>query len=197
MRILYFIFIALFFNACSLVSPNQTLPANKYFDITLEKNTSYKSKQTNSTIIVALPKGLTYTNEIFYKKDGIVNAYAYHFWKENPALMIKTFMEFHLQNLGIFKAVLNQDSLASSDYVLESKVDILEQNFSDEVHSKIKFGINLNLVQISTKKPLANKYFYYEKELNSNNPQLLIQKYDEIFILFADDMQKWISKNLE
>ncbi|MFG5142268.1 hypothetical protein O8I45_10620, partial [Campylobacter lari] len=124
MKFLYISLIAIFFSACSLVSPSQTLPANKYFSINLEKLEQSQNKMKNSTIIVSLPKGLSYTNEIFYKKDHVVNAYAYHFWKENPALMIKTFLEFHLQDLGVFKAVLNQDSLASADYVLESKVDI-------------------------------------------------------------------------
>ncbi|HEC1749222.1 TPA: hypothetical protein R1710_000271 [Campylobacter lari] len=197
MRYLYISLIAIFFSACSLVSPSQTLPANKYFSIDLEKLGQSQNKVKNSTIMVSLPKGLAYTNEIFYKKDHVVNAYAYHFWKENPALMIKAFLEFHLQDLGVFKAVLNQDSLASADYVLESKVDILEQDFSDEMHSKIKLGINLNLVQINTKKLIASKYFYYEKELNDNNPQILIQNYDEVFLLFAKDFRVWIDQNLE
>ncbi|EAH6868417.1 hypothetical protein [Campylobacter sp. IFREMER_LSEM_CL2194] len=197
MKFLYISLIAIFFSACSLISPNQTLPANKYFSINLEKLEQSQNKVKNSTIMVSLPKGLSYTNEIFYKKNHIVNAYVYHFWKENPALMIKTFLEFHLQDLGVFKAVLNQDSLASADYVLESKVDILEQDFSDEVHSKIKLGINLNLVQINTKKLIASKYFYYEKELNDNNPQNLIQNYDEVFLLFAKDFRVWVDQNLE
>ncbi|MCR8682967.1 ABC-type transport auxiliary lipoprotein family protein [Campylobacter sp. LMG 17559] len=196
MKFLYISLVAIFFSACSLISPSQTLPANKYFSINLEKLEQSQNKK-NATIIVSLPKGSAYTNEIFYKKDHVVNAYAYHFWKENPALMIKTFLEFHLQDLGVFKAVLNQDSLASADYVLESKVDILEQDFSDEVHSKIKLGINLNLVQINTKKLIASKYFYYEKELNDNNPQNLIQNYDEVFLLFAKDFRVWIDQNLE
>ncbi|AJC85635.1 ABC-type transport auxiliary lipoprotein family protein [Campylobacter sp. RM16704] len=197
MKILYFMLFALFFSACSLISPSQTLPANKYFDITLEKNVLHKAKQKDFTIIVALPKGLAYTNEIFYKKNNIVNSYAYHFWKENPALMIKSFLEFHLQNLGLFKAVLNQDSIAKADYVLESKIDLLEQEFSNNTHSKIKFGINLNLIHIDTKKLITSQYFYYEKLLNDNNPQVLIQAYDEMFSLFASDMQYWIIKNLE
>ncbi|MCV3440125.1 hypothetical protein L8W50_04135 [Campylobacter lari] len=196
MKFLYISLVAIFFSACSLISPSQTLPANKYFSINLEKLEQSQNKK-NATIIVSLPKGLAYTNEIFYKKDHIVNAYAYHFWKENPALMIKTFLEFHLQDLEAFKAVLNQDSLASADYVLESKVDILEQDFSDEMHSKIKLGINLNLVQINTKKLIASKYFYYEKELNDNNPQILIQNYDEVFLFFAKDFRVWVDQNLE
>ncbi|EAK0823522.1 hypothetical protein A0Z38_05545 [Campylobacter lari] len=196
MKFLYISLVAIFFSACSLISPSQTLPANKYFSINLEKLEQSQNKK-NATIIVSLPKGLSYTNEIFYKKNHVVNAYAYHFWKENPALMIKTFLEFHLQDLGVFKAVLNQDSLASADYVLESKVDILEQDFSDEVYSKIKLGINLNLVQINTKKLIASKCFYYEKELNDNNPQNLIQNYDEVFLLFAKDFRVWVDQNLE
>ncbi|HEG2606576.1 ABC-type transport auxiliary lipoprotein family protein [Campylobacter sp. W0066.1] len=196
MKFLYISLVAIFFSACSLISPSQTLPANKYFSINLEKLEQSQNKK-NATIIVSLPKGLAYTNEIFYKKDHVVNAYAYHFWKENPALMIKTFLEFHLQDLEAFEAVLNQDSLASADYVLESKVDILEQDFSDEVYSKIKLGINLNLVQINTKKLIASKYFYYEKELNDNNPQILIQNYDEVFLLFAKDFRVWVDQNLE
>ncbi|EAL5740107.1 hypothetical protein DR740_01675 [Campylobacter lari] len=196
MKFLYISLVAIFFSACSLISPSQTLPANKYFSINLEKLEQSQNKK-NVTIIVSLPKGLAYTNEIFYKKNHVVNAYAYHFWKENPALMIKTFLEFHLQDLEAFKAVLNQDSLASADYVLESKVDVLEQDFSDEMHSKIKLGINLNLVQINTKKLIASKYFYYEKELNDNNPQILIQNYDEVFLLFAKDFRVWIDQNLE
>ncbi|EHZ4885347.1 hypothetical protein K5688_000844 [Campylobacter lari] len=196
MKFLYISLIAILFSACSLISPSQTLPANKYFSINLEKLEQSQNKK-NATIIVSLPKGLAYTNEIFYKKDYAINTYAYHFWKENPALMIKSFLEFHLQDLEAFKAVLNQDSLASADYVLESKVDILEQDFSDEMHSKIKLGINLNLVQINTKKLIASKYFYYEKELNDNNPQILIQNYDEVFLLFAKDFRIWINQNLE
>ncbi|EGK8008083.1 hypothetical protein IO405_000464 [Campylobacter lari] len=196
MKFLYISLVAIFFSACSLISPSQTLPANKYFSINLEKLEQSQNKK-NATIIVSLPKGLAYTNEIFYKKDYVVDAYVYHFWKENPALMIKTFLEFHLQDLEAFKAVLNQDSLASADYVLESKVDVLEQDFSDEMHSKIKLGINLNLVQINTKKLIASKYFYYEKELNDNNPKILIQNYDEVFLLFAKDFRVWIDRNLE
>ncbi|MCV3375562.1 hypothetical protein [Campylobacter sp. IFREMER_LSEM_CL2151] len=196
MKFLYISLVAIFFSACSLISPSQTLPANKYFSINLEKLEQSQNKK-NATIIVSLPKGLAYTNEIFYKKDHVVDAYAYHFWKENPALMIKTFLEFHLQDLEAFKAVLNQDSLASADYVLESKVDVLEQDFSDEMHSKIKLGINLNLVQINPKKLIASKYFYYEKELNDNNPKILIQNYDEVFLLFAKDFRVWIDRNLE
>ncbi|OCX43040.1 hypothetical protein A7X81_07465 [Campylobacter ornithocola] len=197
MKILYISLIAIFFSACSLISPNQTLPANKYFSINLEKLEQTQNKIKNSTIMVSLPKGLAYTNEIFYKKDHVVNAYAYHFWKENPALMIKTFLEFHLQDLGVFKAVLNQDSLASADYILESKVDILEQDFSDEIHSKIKLGISLNLVQINTRKLLASRYFYYEKRLNDNDPEVLIQNYNELFLFLAKDFRAWIDQNLE
>lgn len=197
MKVFYFGFVVLFFSACSLISPSQTLPANKYFSISLNDFALPKTQHKEITIIVALPKGLAYTNEIFYKKDNVVSAYAYHFWKENPALMIKNFLEFHLQNLGIFKAVLNQDSLASADYILESKVDVLEQDFSDEVHSKIKFGINLNLIQINTKKLIASKHFYYEKTLNDNKPKLLIQNYDDIFTSFAKDFRTWVDKNLE
>ncbi|RKO64316.1 hypothetical protein CKA54_06195 [Campylobacter sp. P255] len=197
MKILYAIVVAIFFNACSLIGPSQTLPANKYFSINLEKIPQEQNYKKEKTIIVALPKGLDYSSAIFYKKDHMVNAYAYHFWKQNPALMIKDFLEFHLQDLNAFKAVLNQDSLASADYVLESKVDVLEQEFSDEMHSKIKFGISLNWVHINTKKLLASKYFYYEKKLTDNAPEVLIQNYNELFMLFAKDFRLWISQNLE
>ncbi|AJC90032.1 ABC-type transport auxiliary lipoprotein family protein [Campylobacter subantarcticus] len=197
MKFLYTSLIAIFFSACSLINPSQTLPANKYFSINLEKLEQSQNKMKNSTIIVSLPKGLAYTNEIFYKKNHVINAYAYHFWRQNPALMIKDFLEFHLQDLNAFKAVLNQDSLASADYVLESKVDVLEQEFSDEMYSKIKFGISLNWVHINTKKLLASEYFYYEKKLTDNAPEVLIQNYNELFMLFAKDFRLWISQNLE
>lgn len=70
MKFLYISLIAIFFSACSLVSPSQTLPANKYFSINLEKLEQSQNKMKNSTIIVSLPKGLSYTNEIFYKKES-------------------------------------------------------------------------------------------------------------------------------
>ncbi|MCR6590980.1 putative lipoprotein [Campylobacter insulaenigrae] len=197
MKTLYFVLIALLFSACSVVNPTQTLPSMKYFSINLQNIQINTSIYKDASIIVALPKSLDYSNNIFYKKDEIIYTYAYHFWKENPNLMIKNFLEFNLQNLKIFKAVLNQDSLAKVDFVLESKVNILEQEFLDRTHSKAKFAINLTLVNAKDKNIVASQYFYYEKKLNNTKPDLLIKAYNDIFKQFGEEFSTWMIKNLE
>ncbi|WP_291949408.1 ABC-type transport auxiliary lipoprotein family protein [Campylobacter sp.] len=197
MKNIFFVLIVLFFSACSLINPSQTLPSAKYFSIDLQNNLINTNIYKNANIIVTLPKGLDYSSSIFYKKDELTYTYAYHFWKENPNLMVKNFLEFNLQNLKIFKAVLNQDSLAKVDFILESKIDILEQEFLDQINSKAKFAINLTLVDMKDKSVIASRYFSYEKELSEANPNLLIKTYNDIFKQFSEEFSSWIIKNLE
>ncbi|WP_187153101.1 ABC-type transport auxiliary lipoprotein family protein [Campylobacter volucris] len=197
MKKIVLLFMALLFSACSVVSPSQTLPFARYFSISLDHNISTVNMQKDVTIMVALPKGLVYTNEIFYKKDGIVNTYAYHFWQDNLNLLIKNFLETSLENTKIFKAVLNQDSLAKTDFILESKVNVLEQDFINNEESIAKFGISLTLINMNDKNIVASRYFYYEKKLDESEPELLMQVYNEIFSQFNQDLNSWMGQILE
>lgn len=197
MKKIFLLFMALFFSACSVVSPSQTLPFARYFSISLEHNVTMANVQKDANIMVALPKGLVYTNEIFYKKDGIVNTYAYHFWQDSLNLLIKNFLETSLENAKIFKAILNQDSLAKADFILESKVSILEQDFINNEESIAKFGISLTLIDMNDKSVVASKYFYYEKKLDESEPELLMKAYNEIFAQFNQELNTWMGQILE
>lgn len=197
MKKIFLLFMALFFSACSVVSPNQTLPFARYFSISLEHNVTMANVQKDANIMVALPKGLVYTNEIFYKKDGIVNTYAYHFWQDSLNLLIKNFLETSLENAKIFKAILNQDSLAKADFILESKVNILEQDFINNEESIAKFGISLTLIDMNDKSIVASKYFYYKKKLDESEPELLMKAYNEIFAQFNQELNTWMGQILE
>lgn len=185
----FYIFLALFMSACSVIKPNQTLPAAKYYSIDLN-NSFYIEKKFNKNILITRPKILLNTNEIFYKKDNSLNSYAYHFWQKNPSLMIKNFIEFHAMNA--FKAVLNSDSLAIADLVLEGRIDTFVEEFFDD-KSKVKFGINLILLDFKSKQIIANKYFYYEEDVKKD----FISAYNVIFSKFGKDMFEWMEKNLE
>jgi cholesterol transport system auxiliary component len=117
------------------------------------------------------------SNRIIYRDGSFTRqAYSYHKWRANPALLVTYYLSRDLKASGLFKAVLPGDSRIAPAYLIEGTVDdFLEVDGENTWEAALAVSIVLvdeNQTDMS-QKILLQKTYHNRKPCEQKNPQSL------------------------
>jgi cholesterol transport system auxiliary component len=103
--------------------------------------TTAHSRLQTKTIQIQLPKSTKEIRgkKIWYAKNPLErNSYLYSRWSDTPNRLIARYLQNYLNYTHTYKAVIDENSLAKPDYILESNLEDFYQLFENE---KNAYGI--------------------------------------------------------
>ncbi len=193
MRYIFFVLV-IFLSSCSLKPSAKDVQIIDKFLIPIPQNIQNLDKKIDKNVKISqivAPKFLYTKNIIYTKGDGIYGSYLYSFWEESPAKQL----EFILSNSlsSVYKNVFIEPSIAKADLALESKVEVFEY-FLHEEKSKVKFKINLFLIDLRDFSVIKSKDFYIVENVKEKNPKGIVAGFKKVIKRFNEEVFIWLSK---
>lgn len=130
------------------------------------------AKPGHSTLLVVSsdPGPIYNTAEIVYSTCPYqLTHFAKNEWVTTPAQMLHPLIVQTLQDTCHFRAVLSSPSVASYDYVLNTQLITLHQQFY-KCSSVVRVGLRAQLINASTNKVIATRQFCEEQWTAQKNP---------------------------
>lgn len=161
---------AFILSACSMLSPVKSEVQNTYV-IKSVPHVSARSK-SSKTILVTTPdaSSIYNTTQMAYSTRPFQVAYfAKNQWAESPTKMMQGLMMQTLQNTHHYKAVVNQSYTGRYDYVLNSQLIELQQDFTHQP-AILRLSMRMNLINSATGQAVASKGFNVQTHLRDNSP---------------------------
>lgn len=149
-----------FVSACSVFSPVKSEPVNTYM-LTLNSAPQVKKNAHGPTLLVTTPQSSAVYNtaQMAYSTHPYAIAYySKNQWADAPAQMLQPLMVQALQKSKRFKEVLSPSDLGHFDYVLNSELLTIQQNFYGG-SSQEQIVLRAQLVSAATNQVIAMKDF--------------------------------------
>lgn len=172
MKVIYFfvLMLSLFLTGCSVFSPIKNDPPTSY--VLNSVPTVAKKSRHNVTLLVAQPE----TNSV-YNSTGMaytlqpyqVAYFAKSQWADTPGRMLHPLLVQTLQNTGYFKAVLSSPFIGQSNYMLNTEVQQLQQDYS-HTPATLSLTVKAQLVNVTTNRIVAVKQFTVTEPIPQNSP---------------------------
>lgn len=171
LNFIFLILLSITISSCSL-SPIKQPPESIYI---LNPTTSTHSKLTvtdKRIILVMQPETVPFynTSQMAYSlKPYQISYYAENRWGGTPAQMLEPLIAESLQNTRHFYAVATPPFTGHYDYILNTKVMKLLQDFTYRP-AQLRFIVRAQLSRSSTGQVIATKQFSINEPLRSNTP---------------------------
>jgi cholesterol transport system auxiliary component len=142
---------------CSATTPSvneYTLLSSK----TIQPTTVPLSSKTLSVALSKSIPSLSTKNLIYLRENGETGAYLYSRWSDTPTALLQRSLLISLYEHPLFASLSASNSLAQSDWVLESDLDAFYHRFSKD-KSEGYIDITYRLIDTKTKSLLGSKRF--------------------------------------
>jgi len=180
----------IFLNACA-IKEDKTRNLSLRSD---EKSFEFSTTPSNKSLKILNPYALNSlnSNQILYVQDGIVRAYAYHFWQDTPLNLCRFVFLNKLEQSKIFTALSTQNSTLKSDFVLESRLD----NFEELIIKKQKFAfisLSFNLIDTKTNSLIAHKKISSKININKDDIDTILNAFDTAINSVGNELVLWLN----
>lgn len=133
------------------------------------------------------------TRAIFYTKEGALLPYKYARWSESPAKRLEQIFTEFLSKQNIFKGVVDSNSYALGDMLLEARVLHFEQVYKKKSSSSYVYvQLRVNLVQRDEAVLLSSKVFGSKVPVAALNTQESVKAFDEAVEKILKEISEWI-----
>ena len=171
MRVVCLATITTFITACSLLSPVQTEQPKSYL---LNKVPAHvgKASHRSKTILVTQPTTspvFDTTQMAYTSKQYGVSYFVHNQWAETPSQMLLPLMVQTLSNMHAYRAVIAPPFGAHTDYVLNTQINQLMQNFT-HYPAVLQFSMRAEIVSMVTNKVVASKQFVVSLPIDRQTP---------------------------
>lgn len=161
----------LFFASCSILSPVKSDPPSAYVLNTVPSIPIQRDKP-RSTILVSMPETrpvfnttqMAYTTKLYR-----VAYFSQNQWAETPSQMLQPLIVQTLQNTHTYRAVLTPPYSGRYDYVLNTEITQLQQNFTHKP-ALLQFSLRAQLVSMATNQVIAARQFTVYNPIPKNTP---------------------------
>ncbi|HVV69853.1 MAG TPA: ABC-type transport auxiliary lipoprotein family protein [Gammaproteobacteria bacterium] len=146
---------------CSLLSPVKTPPNNQYTLSAAGATRTQPVRENRPTLLIATPAaspGYDTTNMIYLERPFQLNHYANHHWVSPPAEMLTPILEQKLRNSGCFRAALGLPSSGTADYILNTELLALQQEFIGG-RNQVRLALLATLINGASQQILAQRRF--------------------------------------
>ncbi len=159
------------------------------------QNIIKKTKFNNYTLMVLLPKS---ENQI--RKNRILYAttpnqrenYAFSRWSDTPNHLIAQNLLSYLDETGIFKAVIFENTRAKSDLILESYIEDFYQNFENNKDSYAIVNIRFFLIDAKSKKVISKRDFKIKTKSPSSDAKGAVRAFNNSIETLCLKLQNWL-----
>lgn len=168
---------------CSIISKPTVQDETKTYLLELKtthaKTLSSPAKPNGQVLMVMPMRAMPgfETDAMIYTTEQLDHkTFALHRWIAPPAQMLTAIISKELQHSGIFKAVIENDTLSKADVLLFSELLCLRQVFDDTTQtqnspkSHMELGIKVTFVDERTGDVINQQNFFVSKEAQEPNP---------------------------
>ncbi len=162
---------ALLLGACGITSPVKLSRQSSYTIIGPYLAAPRYSKSLN-TILISQPianSGYQTSNMIYVDTVYKLKAFAHHRWVAPPTEMLLPLLAERLRSSGYFKAVLTPPFSGITNYRLDTRLLVLQQEFLRPI-SLVRLSIQVTLVSSMTHRVISSRRFQVLVSAPDNNP---------------------------
>lgn len=191
-RFLILIIVLFFYGGCI---EQKVLPYPTHYIISEPKIIKSK-KFINKSIKIMLPKAkpsLKSIGILYTKAKKEISSYNKSVWADKPVVLLYSHIYKTLLFSDAFRVILPQNSQALSDYILESDLLNLRQDFYNN-KAKLLLEVKFDLIDMDKKEAVISKLFRYKIECDKN-AKGAIKATNEAFDSLSYDLIKWIEEN--
>jgi len=151
----------LLLSACSVFPPLKTQSESVYVINSVPRPPVRHSDRHYNILVMPVYAGLTYdTTQMAYTMHPYqINYFVLNFWAETPAQMLRPLIVQTLQRTHYFHAVSGFSYLGSYDYILDTQLLQLTQDFSG-FGSSVHLRIQAQIINAESNEVVASKEFY-------------------------------------
>jgi cholesterol transport system auxiliary component len=144
---------------CSFLSPVKTPPNNQYTLSVAAAGKIPRAREGQPTLLITAPTaspGYDTTNMIYLEKPYQLSHYANNHWVSPPAEMLTPILEQKLR--GCFRAVVALPSSGTTDFILNTQLLALQQEFIDG-KNQVRLALWTTLINSATQQIIAQRRF--------------------------------------
>lgn len=170
-RQLIILTLVLLLGGCSLLSPVEVKPTNKYV-LTLVPDRAAHANIHGKILLVTAPETEPFynTTQMAYSVHHFQVAYfGQNEWAATPGQMLQPLLVKTLQNTGAFKAIVTPPYMGVYDYILNTQIIKLVQDFTCHP-AMLEFTVRAQLIRTTTNRVIATKEFNVEQPLIRISP---------------------------
>lgn len=171
-KVLYLgIFTMLSLSGCSLLSPVEIVPPNKYLLDELPSNLP-KKQACGGALFIQTPETrpiFNTTQMAYITQAHQISFFSYNEWAETPAQMLQALLVRTLQKTNAFNSVVTSQYVGLSDYTLATQIQELTQDFT-QCPAVLRITVCASLIQGTTNRVLAQKEVTVEEPMPEETP---------------------------
>ncbi len=159
--------------------------------------TAHAKKFKHRTLQIAIPQSTLQirTRKMHYARHPYEReAYAYSRWSDTPNALLYTCMRTFLEQSALFKAVIDANSVAHGDLLLESYIDTFYQLFKSDTKAYAVLKMHFVLIDTHTKRVLSEHSFSLKAPSPSPDARGGAEAFNKAVQLMARDLIVWLSQ---
>lgn len=132
-----------------------------------------KYQSTHDTLLVtpmAANPGYDKKKMVYMTDPAHLNYYTRHEWVAPPAKMLTPLIIDRIQDMGYFRAVVTPPYMGKTDYRLETRLIVLQQEFLGSA-SQVRCMVQANLINVKTKMIVSSQRFQAVVPAAGRDPQ--------------------------
>lgn len=172
MRIICLIIMSMVVTSCSILSPVKNDPPSAYMINRVPGAVTQSSSPHGRTVLVLLPdvQPIYNTTKMAYTTKPFSVAYfSKNQWAETPQQMLLPLIVQTLTNTHHYKAVLTPPYGGRYDYVLNTQINQLQQNYTHQP-AVLQFSLRAQIVNSTTNTVVATKQFIVYEPIGKGTP---------------------------
>lgn len=154
------------------LSPVETPPLSTYTLIPNATPLARSSTQVKASMLVATTHaepGYTTSKMMYVLIPYKLKAYADNAWASPPSAMFSPLVASSLRDMNYFKTVMNGPFAGSTDYILYTTIEVLQQEFMQPV-SQVRLKVFASILDVKTNQVIASQDFIQRAPAPGNDP---------------------------
>lgn len=138
------------------------------------------------------PRSLMSTT--IYYRDTHARRYQYTRarWQQSPTEQLQQIIENGVSASGLFAGVTPNKSLAKEDWLLEVRVEAMDQQIADDGSSNTVFGLYAVLIDRYSRELFAQKRFEYSEESEVSDVMSAVASWSQATARFETELIRWL-----
>lgn len=182
---------------CSL-SPINSAPVKEYAFINMKPRITAQRAKTTKSLLVLAPvasPGYNSSNMVYVMIPYDLQTYAYNRWVAPPAQMLLPILAQRIRNRHYFKAVVTAPFSGQSNYVLDTRLLILQQEFLRPT-SQVRLLMQATLVNNTNNRVVASRRFQVVVDAPGNNPYSCVLAANQAVNVISKQIARFVIRSL-
>ncbi len=193
------LFTLLLFGGCSVV---KDVPEPAYVRLQPESFAADHRAGTCRDRVLQLaapdaPMPLQTIDIVYTDSNGTVYRYTKTRWETPPVLQWRRLVETTLAGSGLFKAVVSDDSLAKSDWIMEWRLADMSQTIADDRSARTRLSFFVSVLDRYSREVIAQRVFAYTRTQKEGDLRTALASWNAMGERFEGDLAEWFAQLCE